>query len=181
MFPWFFVRVETLVQRRLINTLSSRNGLLRSLFWLRFCQNRPHCSAIDLHFHIVGNLYQNRFLFDPYDRAMDSARGDDLVALLHGIEHLLTLLLTLLLRTNDHEIEDDKDQSKEDDRLNHSTTAVRCLLSKDVVSEQVDLQYVIPVKSVQPEVLSSEFLDSVQVVDLLHLRAVNSPFPIRLP
>lgn len=153
MFPWIFVRVETLVQRQITHTPSSRNGLLRSLFRLRFCQDRPHCSAIDLHFHVVGNLYQNRFLFDPNDRAMDSARGDDLVALLHGIEHLLAFLLTFLLRTNDHEIKDDKDQSKEDDRLNHSTT-VRCLLGKDVVSEQVDLQYVISAKSLQLEVLS---------------------------
>ena len=60
--------------------------------------------------HVRGNLQLDGIVADLGDRAEEAARGDDLVADLQRGEEVLDLLLPVLHRQQDHEIEDGEDE-----------------------------------------------------------------------
>ena len=66
------------------------------------------------------------------DFAVDTANGDNLVATLQGVPHLLNLFLLLLLRANHEEIENNEDKKDENKGGTHacalSGSARLCLL-----------------------------------------------------
>ena len=63
---------------------------------------------------ILGDSDDEGRLLHLFDLTVDTACGNDLVALLHALALLLNLFLTLGLRTNHKEIEDDEDGDHHD-------------------------------------------------------------------
>jgi hypothetical protein len=60
------------------------------------------------------------------DSAVDSADGDNPVALLDGLDHLLHLFLLLILGADDEEIKHHEYKAESDEGGNHLTARAAC-------------------------------------------------------
>ena len=84
------------------------------------CSESDRAERVDL--DPIGNLNKNRLFLDTHDRSMDASGGQDLISLLQPVKHALPFFLPFLLRADDHEIENDKNQTEHDERAGHATS-----------------------------------------------------------
>src|SRR5208337_96726 len=78
----------------------------------------------ELHLHILVHFEDDGLFLYGVDGRVDSAGGDDLVALLHSRDHPLRVLLLLVLRPDDKEVEDDEDGAEGDEGHDHGAGRV---------------------------------------------------------
>ena len=70
--------------------------------------------ALELQFHVVGNLQHHKVVFQLVDLAQDAAGGDHLVALVQGRHHFGMLFLSLALGPDGDDIEQYKQAYQEE-------------------------------------------------------------------
>src|SRR6056297_795851 len=102
------------------------NGFrLGLLGWTALLDHVGDRRSRESHLGIGVDLDDYRVVLDCLDGAPDATDGNHLVALLQRFEHLLRLFLLLVLRTNNEKVEDDKDESKGDERRNNGRRTCR--------------------------------------------------------
>src|SRR5208282_6012709 len=82
---------------------------LLGIFW---SLHLGDCGSRNANFYVIGNLQNKSVAVDTIAGAIDAGGGDDLVAVLHGAEHLLQLLSLPLLRHDHQEIHDAEHQQQ---------------------------------------------------------------------
>ncbi len=82
---------------------------------------------VDFHLDVIRDLDEDDLVLDPEHGRVNSADRGDFITLLHALQQFLPLLLPLLLRTEDHEVENQDDEREHDQRADHASAAVAAL------------------------------------------------------
>src|ERR1700730_16909865 len=82
-----------------------------------------HCGTQNLYLYLIGDAKLHGITFQPYDRAEQSPRGDNFIAIFQGVDHFLGLLLATLRGENQQDVENTHDDDQRQERHQASRAA----------------------------------------------------------